>query len=141
MRIKEMVFAPVMGSLMKERWESWVLVGAGMLQVGLHLAGLPGWVCPIKAATGIPCPGCGLTAATGALLHGRWREALSIHAFAPLFLLAFVLLAVVSVLPEGARQGILARISSFEKRTGITAWVLFSLIIYWSLRLPALLQV
>lgn len=56
--------------------------------VGLLLASeLP--VCPTALFFGIPCPGCGLTRATRALLHGHVHEALALHplvfVLAPLF--------------------------------------------------------
>jgi hypothetical protein len=41
---------------------------------------------------GIPCPGCGLTTAIAELLRGDWRGSLSIHAFAPIFVVAFVIM-------------------------------------------------
>lgn len=41
-------------------------------------------LCPLAGSFGVPCPGCGLTRATLALLHGDVRGALHIH---PLVLL------------------------------------------------------
>jgi hypothetical protein len=45
--------------------------------------------CPMATLLGIPCPGCGLTRATLALLHGDVRRALALHplvlVLAPLF--------------------------------------------------------
>jgi hypothetical protein len=41
-------------------------------------------LCPLAGSFGIPCPGCGLTRATLALLHGDVRGALHLH---PLVLL------------------------------------------------------
>lgn len=45
--------------------------------------------CPMATVLGIPCPGCGLTRATLALLHGDVRGALALHplvfVLAPLF--------------------------------------------------------
>jgi len=41
-------------------------------------------LCPLAGSVGIPCPGCGLTRATLALLHGDLRGALHLH---PLVLL------------------------------------------------------
>jgi Protein of unknown function (DUF2752) len=35
--------------------------------------------CPMAGLLGVPCPGCGLTRATLALLHGNVREALHLH--------------------------------------------------------------
>ena len=110
-------------------------VGAGALQIGLHLAGLPGWACPFKAALGIPCPGCGLTTATGQLLHGQLSDSLRTHAFASFFLLAFVVMAVVVVLPEKQRVSVIAFIEGFEKRTGIVPLFIVFLLAYWVVRL------
>lgn len=47
-------------------------------------------LCPMAGSFGIPCPGCGLTRATLALLHGDVRAALHYH---PLVLLLAPLLA------------------------------------------------
>ena len=49
---------------------------------GLHPA-LPGWPCPLRALTGIPCPTCFLTRATGAALRGDLPSSLQLHAFGP----------------------------------------------------------
>ena len=46
-------------------------------------------LCPMASSFGVPCPGCGLTRASLALLHGDVREALHFHPLvwllAPLF--------------------------------------------------------
>jgi hypothetical protein len=76
---------------------------SGALALGLPIvaAGVAAWdparhggptLCPIRALTGVPCPGCGLTRATGALLRGRWGDAIDLH---PLILLAALQLAIV----------------------------------------------
>ncbi|OGV53623.1 MAG: hypothetical protein A2X49_06105, partial [Lentisphaerae bacterium GWF2_52_8] len=44
--------------------------------------------CPFHSMTGYSCPGCGMTRAFIALMHGRFAEALHFHIMAfPLFLL------------------------------------------------------
>jgi hypothetical protein len=49
-------------------------------------------LCPFRGVTGIPCPGCGLTRAAGALMRGRVDDALHAH---PLIVLLVVQLGVV----------------------------------------------
>jgi hypothetical protein len=41
-------------------------------------------LCPFRGLTGVPCPGCGLTRAAGALLRGRVTDALHVHPLIPL---------------------------------------------------------
>lgn len=49
-------------------------------------------LCPMAAVLGVPCPGCGLTRATIALLHGDLPQALHLHplvlVLAPIFVWA-----------------------------------------------------
>ena len=52
--------------------------------------------CPIRAVFGIPCPGCGLTRAFSALIHGRFVEALYYHP-----LIVFVPFGLYSVFTNG----------------------------------------
>jgi len=132
-------FTPFFSTLIENRTEGLAIVGAGALLVGLHLAGLPGWACPFKSLTGIPCPGCGLTTATGELLHGEFLASLNTHAFAGIFLAAYLVLAVVLFLPEEQRRSAVAWIAMFERRTGITSLVLSALMIYWGFRLAGLI--
>ncbi len=68
------------------RARTWLGVPAAMA-VGVALwdparsGGPP--LCPYQFVTGHTCPGCGLTRAIGALLRGRWSEAVSLHPLAP----------------------------------------------------------
>jgi hypothetical protein len=130
-------FSPVFSSILENRRESLILAGAGVVHLGLNLVGLPGWMCPFLAATGIPCPGCGLTTATMQLLRGDFSASFQTHAFAPIFLFAMLVMGINIVLPESQRNGMLTNISRFETRSGITAWVLSSLMLYWAFRLIA----
>jgi hypothetical protein len=128
-------FSPIFSTLLANRTEGLVLAGAGGLQLGLTLLHLPGWVCPFKAIFGIPCPGCGLTTAIVELLKGKVLESLHTHAFAPIFLFAFLLILAAVLLPGVIRERFAAGVARFESRTGVTAWVLSVLMLYWVGRL------
>jgi hypothetical protein len=131
-------FAPAFSTLLGNRTEGLAIVGTGALLIGLHLAGLPGWACPFKSLFGIPCPGCGLTTATDQLLRGHFINSLHTHAFAPIFSVAYLVMAVVLFLPEKQRKSTVDWIAKFERRTGITSLILVSLMLYWVIRLAGL---
>lgn len=67
--------------LLQSRGLSWrraIVVGAILAPIGLAVAtGFP--LCPSAAVLGLPCPGCGLTRATLALMHGNFAEAFAMH--------------------------------------------------------------
>ena len=131
--------SPVFSQILENRNESLLIVGACVVSLGFNMAGLSGWACPIRAATGVPGPGCGLTTAIGQLLKGDLTHSFQTHAFAPIFLLALIMMLAAVILPTGARQKFLAAVHRAESRTGFTVWVLLAFILYWSARLPGLL--
>jgi hypothetical protein len=133
--LKQVFFTPLLASLVNRRRDGLILVGVGVLQTGLFLAHLPGWPCPFKALTGLPCPGCGLTTAIAELLGGDWRGAIATHAFAPVFVVAFLVMLAAVVLPEPQRRRFVDLVSRIERRSGISALLLCALLIYWGLRL------
>jgi hypothetical protein len=128
-------FSPIFSTLLANRTEGVVLAGVGGLQLGLTLLHLPGWVCPFKSIFGVPCPGCGLTTAILELLKGKVFESLHTHAFASIFMFAFLIILVAVFLPQAIRERFAATVARFESRTGITAWVLSGLMLYWLIRL------
>lgn len=136
-QFQQIWYAPAFSSLMTNRSELTMIAGAGALHLGLSLAGYKGWQCPILAATGVPCPGCGLTTAILELLHGDFSASIRTHAFAPLFLFAVVILFTAFLLPEQLRSRLVNFVNRVEIRTGITAWVLSFLMLYWVIRLVA----
>lgn len=128
---------PVFANLLKSRMETGAIVGFGVVHIGLNLAGISFWQCPILAATGVPCPGCGLTRATMQLLHGDIAASLKTHAFAPIFLVALALMVTVLVLPDSIRTSLINFVKRIETRNGITAWGFTLLMLYWAVRLIA----
>lgn len=126
---------PVLGSLLKNRATCLAITAAAILQLSLVFTGLPGWQSPIHALLGLPDPGCGLSRAIVALLRGDWRTSLIFHAFAPLFVIALTLIALAAVLPSVMRDKVAMWIESLERRTGLTAFLLIGLVVYWLARL------
>jgi hypothetical protein len=127
-------FAPV-SSLLSDRKFSLVVTGAVGLQICLTSLSLPAWQCPILHATGVPCPGCGLSRAVMLLLRGELRASLRFHAFAPIFLLALVGVGLAALLPRSIIQPVISRAELLERQTGFTFIILAGLILYWLARL------
>jgi hypothetical protein len=77
--------------------------GAAMLALGAilpHVAGSPGLPCPLRSATGVPCPFCGLTTSVKATLNGKMHAA----AVANPFGMVAVLVAIILVLRPAWRR-------------------------------------
>lgn len=127
-------FTPVLASMLHKRWVVLLFAGFGAIQVSLAIAGLAGWQCPIRSTLGVRCPGCGMTSAIAMLLNGEWRLALQTHAFAPLLLIIWFLLLTAVTLPSHLLDKISRYIARLEQRTGITAIILLSMVIYWLLQ-------
>ena len=121
--------------LLRSRAVALGLSALAAAQVTLTWAGLPSWPCPVLHALGVPCPGCGLSRASAALLRGDVASALSLHAFAPVLPLVLIVVGCAGVLPEARRREMLARVEHFERRTGVTAVLAAGLVCYWLARL------
>lgn len=70
---------------------------SGYLFVKGFQTGLPGLSCPLRALTGIPCPGCFLTRAVAASLHGDLATAVHWHPIGPVAALMLIVWSVVSI--------------------------------------------
>src|SRR5215212_6714398 len=93
-----------LASLLRDRRVSLGVTAVAAAQVAAVATGVGGWPCPLKAAFGIPCPGCGLTRASVALLRGEFATAFGLHAFTPVLLLGVAVFAVAGLLPEARRE-------------------------------------
>ncbi len=134
-QLKTRLGTPVFSSILQSRLAGVTLTGAAVIQLGLVSLHLPSWPCPFLSITGVPCPGCGLSRAIVALLQGDWQTSLTLHAYAPIFVIGIVLIALTTVLPYKLRGGLIERFEWVERRTGVTAILLVGLILYWLVRL------
>jgi hypothetical protein len=133
--IREKLAVPIFSSLIKNRTAAIGFSLLMVLQAVLVAGGLKGWPCPFFSVTGCPCPGCGLSRATVALIRGDWRLSLTLHAFAPILLAALALLGFSCLLPSQLHQKFSDMIEKLERRTGLTAILLGGLLVYWLVRL------
>jgi len=127
-------FTPVLGPLLSNRWLVGIFLGVGLSQLALVVTGIGGWQCPIRSTLGITCPGCGLSTAMALLVKGQWAAAIAMHAVAPVFLIALVLVATAIMLPRQYLAKLSMAVSLLERKTGITATIVLGLILYWLLR-------
>jgi hypothetical protein len=116
------------------RWDraGWVVFGILTLAVAAYLlraggpAGVP-WLpgCVFHDLTGLSCPGCGMTRAAHATLHGRLGEAIR---FNPVGMILLPL-AAVGVAIETAGW-VLGKPLPFRLRVGVAgAWILAGVVI------------
>jgi hypothetical protein len=61
-------------------------------------------ICPFRALTGLPCPGCGLTRSWVYAAHGWWRESFASNAFGMVVVAAIIALAVAVVVRRVRRR-------------------------------------
>ena len=93
------------------------VLAAGVAVVGPLLE--TGVLCPLRRATGVPCPLCGLTTGVGAALHGDVPAAVTAHPLAP----AAVVLLILAWTPlAGAVVGELRRRPALIAAVLALAW-------------------
>lgn len=122
-------------SLLRDRRVTLALTALAAAQVWAVWAGVGGWPCPVRCATGLPCPGCGLTRGAVALARGRWGESLAAHAFAPVLVVFVAACAFAALMPRRQREAFAGLAERLERRTRASAFLLAALILYWLARL------
>ena len=88
---------------------------------------LPGYSCPIRHATGVPCPSCFLTRSICASLGGDFSNAFKIHLFGPPFAIFLIIWSILSL-----RRKSLLKIN-FKSKFFYIGFSFF--LIYWIYRL------
>jgi len=126
---------PVLAPVLQNRRLICGFVGFGLAQLLLVFLGLPGWQCPIYETLGVICPGCGMTTAITLLLRGHWQLAVQTHAFAPVILIALMMMIIAMGLGSAYLRRFSARVERLERKSGITAILLLSMVAYWLLRI------
>jgi hypothetical protein len=124
-----------LASLLRDRRVSLGVTAFAVAQVAAVWAGVGGWPCPLRWALGIPCPGCGLTRASVALLKGDFAASFGLHAFAPVLLLGLAAFAVAGLLPAARREAFAGFVARFERRTRAAYLLVAAMLLYWSVRL------
>jgi hypothetical protein len=100
--------------------------------------------CPLKAMTGLPCPGCGMTRATVALLHGDLATSFHFHPLAGPMVAAMLVVGLIDawIWWRGARRGQTTQQTtnaSVMERTmrSPAPWIAIgALALVWLVRLP-----
>lgn len=138
-RLADWMFAPTLALIMQNRWFLALIAGLAIVQVGRAAAGWRGWQCPIHFISGVPCPGCGLSRATALFIQGKWQTAIEVHAFAPILAVAIGFLTIAAIMPRSLQHRAVRRVAAWERRSGIVAFVVLAMFIYWGLRLSGVL--
>ncbi|HVF42774.1 MAG TPA: DUF2752 domain-containing protein [Pyrinomonadaceae bacterium] len=99
---------------------------------------LPGFVlCPFRALTGLPCPGCGMTRAFCALGHGDLSAAFGYNPLAPFVFAAALVVwahALSTVLRLERPRAALERLKPTQRAAGVMLAVTLA---WWVVRLSA----
>jgi hypothetical protein len=69
------------------------------------------------------------------LLKGHWHLAVQTHAFAPVILVALIMMLVAIGLPASYLKKFSSSVERLEQKSGITATLLLSMVVYWLLRI------
>jgi hypothetical protein len=88
-----------------------VMVGTALLPLGGDRLG--GDFCPLHRATGLPCPGCGLTRGLAAVTHGDFSTAAGLNPFAFVAWPLLAALAVLALAPSGAVARLQRRLDAY----------------------------
>lgn len=127
--LRQPIFAPLLAH--PKMCLGMLSLSAGHLT--LSAFGLPTFPCPFLEVLGIPCLGCGLSRAMLLFVQGEWLHSFYYHLFAPLFLAGFALLIISLFLPQPLRLNLVHFVEKKEQ-SGMTALILFFLIVYWLIR-------
>ena len=115
---------------------AWI-AGTGVAAIGVAVLLDPADIddgpvlCPFRALTGLPCPGCGLTRSWVQLVHGDVAASLAAHPFGPL-LMGLVVALVVAVGSAAVRRRPLPDVEALVRRPWavvlVGGWLVFGVL-------------
>ncbi len=133
--VKKGRFPTFVVDLLRSRLFCLTLLGVTTGIFLLYLFDLPTWRCPMKMATGLDCPGCGMTRAAGLLVHGEIAASLKMHPFVLFYAIAWLIVVLCAILPEKARRSFVDAMIRIDSRFGVTILVISSQLIWGLIRL------
>lgn len=92
-------------------------------------------LCVLHAATGLPCPGCGLSRAISAISQGDFSAALGLNPFAFFAWPTFLALAVMALLPRKVRAQVEAPLRRSTRAAKIYELIFFAFLGFGVIRL------
>ena len=123
--------APLMADVVLCR----IVVGVCAVLGAASTLGIPVWPCFLNSLTGLPCPGCGMTRAVTALLHGNWTLAMTYHPLSPGYLVIGFLLGLAAILPASGRSRLVLAVRSVERVSALPALLVLLTVIFGLLRM------
>ena len=97
---------------------------------------LPGVVlCPFRALTGLPCPGCGMTRAFCSMGHGEFARAFGYNALAPFVFAGALLLWAHSLASALRLDGVSAALERLLPSSRAALAMLAVVLAWWAVRL------
>lgn len=129
---------PWLAPLLRQTVLCRALVAAVGVLAMAHVMGFSLFPCYFATLTGLPCPGCGMTRATVALLKGNFRLALAYHPFSPGFMLMGGLMFYCAISPKKWRDPVIRGVSLVENHTRLPSIFLLAVLIYGLLRMGGL---
>ncbi|HEV2912666.1 MAG TPA: DUF2752 domain-containing protein [Pyrinomonadaceae bacterium] len=92
-------------------------------------------LCPFRAVTGYPCPGCGMTRAFSAIAHGDIWRAVIYNPLSPFLFLALLLVWANAAATLLNWRGVHSRLARLRPSANASAVMLFVLLAWWVVRL------
>src|SRR5262245_54176445 len=96
-------------------WAAWL----GLILALLSSPQGPGIrLCSFQAATGLPCPGCGLTRSLSCAVRGLFFESWNYHPLGMVILGLFLIIAAQSVCPRSFQESLARRMQQHARVAG-----------------------